>query len=191
MTTKRVNIVAAVVNDIIYIVHTDSREVEAYDPSTETWTAKTPMQLSHSDVTELNGKIYAMGGYDRAQGGPTGSVEVYDPATNVWTPKKSMSKPRASVGIGTMDGLIYAVGGDDTPGACGTSEPHDYSKCDDNIGGVQIVEAYDPSTDSWSLRAPQRAHTFERDIVAIDHVLYAVGGITYDQSLTSVEAFQP
>ena len=32
----------------------------------------------------LNGKIYAIGGYD-SSGRPTNIVEVYDPTTNTWT----------------------------------------------------------------------------------------------------------
>src|SRR5262249_25422925 len=39
--------------------------VYEYDPATDKWTKKNPMALSshHVAVTELNGKIYAFGGF--------------------------------------------------------------------------------------------------------------------------------
>lgn len=44
------------------------------------------------------------------------SAEVYDPKTDVWTLIESMSTRRSSVGVGVVDGLLYAVGGYD--GSC-------------------------------------------------------------------------
>jgi len=38
-------------------------------------------------------------------------VECYDPGFNTWTPVSEMSNCRAGVGVGVMDGVMYAIGG--------------------------------------------------------------------------------
>jgi len=40
----------------------------------------------------LNGKVYALGGYDGSSN--LNTVEVYDPATNTWTPIAAMGTAR-------------------------------------------------------------------------------------------------
>lgn len=44
------------------------------------------------------------------------SAEVYDPKTDTWALIESMSTRRSSVGVGVVDGSLYAVGGYD--GSC-------------------------------------------------------------------------
>jgi len=46
--------------------------------------ARMPTARQELATAVLNGKIYAIGGYD-SSGTPTNIVEVYDPATNTWT----------------------------------------------------------------------------------------------------------
>ena len=52
-----------------------------------------------------------VGGFD----GSTGlkSAERYDPATQEWRPIASMSTRRSSVGVGVLNGLLYAVNWDE------------------------------------------------------------------------------
>ena len=57
----------------------------------------------------------AVGGFQAYE--ETNIVEAYDPATNRWAPAKSMPTMRQSLGVGVVDGVLYAVGGacyDDT-----------------------------------------------------------------------------
>ena len=62
-------------------------------------------------------------------------VYAYDPPSNTWSPRNPMPTPRAYLGVGVINGLVYAVGGD-------------------NEGRLATLEAYDPVADSWSARAP-------------------------------------
>ena len=39
------------------------------------------------------------------------SVERYDPVNNIWTAVVSMATRRGFVGVGVLDGCLYAVGG--------------------------------------------------------------------------------
>jgi len=40
-------------------------------------------------------------------------VECYDPSLDTWTPIAAMSAHRHGVGVGVLDGLMYAIGGYD------------------------------------------------------------------------------
>ncbi|HET9400410.1 MAG TPA: kelch repeat-containing protein [Candidatus Acidoferrales bacterium] len=86
----------------------------AYDPATDTWTAKSPMPTARGGAAAVaaNGLLYVIGGCtDAGCGGFVGTVEVYDPITDTWTPKASMPTPRRAFGVGVIGSVIYAVGG--------------------------------------------------------------------------------
>jgi len=60
------------------------------------------------------------------------TVECYHPSLDKWTPVADMCVRRSAVGVGVLNGVLYAVGGWD---------------------GYQVwssVEAYRPSTGVWS-----------------------------------------
>jgi hypothetical protein len=60
----------------------DYSTVEAYDPVTDTWTKKTnmPTVRSYLSTSQVNGKIYAIGGGLNTSGVlAKGIVEEYDP----------------------------------------------------------------------------------------------------------------
>ena len=63
-------------------------------------------------------------------------VEAYDPVTNTWVTRAPMPRARHALGLGVVNGILYAVGGQE--------------------GGVALntVEAYDPATDSWTTKSP-------------------------------------
>jgi len=50
-----------------------------------------------------------VGGYDGNQS--LKSVECYNPNLDKWTPVAEMDVCRKGVGVGVLDGVIYAVGG--------------------------------------------------------------------------------
>lgn len=50
-----------------------------------------------------------MGGYDGSI--RLKSVECYDPTIDTWTPVEEMSVSRQGVGVGVLNGIMYAVGG--------------------------------------------------------------------------------
>jgi len=119
--------------------------VEEYDPLTDTWTRKADMPTPRYQVqTEaVNGKIYAIGGWDVLN--PPNSViystvEEYDPKTDIWTAKADMLVPRAEFCTGVVNGKIYAISG-------GNYEETGY------WGIIPTVEEYDPTTDTWTEKA--------------------------------------
>ena len=87
-------------------------------------------------VAALNGKIYAVGGYDGSS--TLNSVEIFDPITNKWSYASPMKVGRRRVAIvATMD-RIYAIGGYDGK----------------NL--LRTVEMYNPDTKKWSIVASMK-----------------------------------
>lgn len=67
-------------------------KVECYDPHTNKWTLRAPMNRRRGGVgvAVVNGFLYALGGHDSPASNPAGcsrtdTVERYDPATDTWT----------------------------------------------------------------------------------------------------------
>jgi N-acetylneuraminic acid mutarotase len=111
---------------------------EEYDPSTDTWTFKTPMPTPRIvfATAVYQGKIYCIGGYienNSTQGfveeGYTGINEVYDPEADTWETKTSMPTDRGWLSANVVGDKIYVI-------------------------SKTVNEAYDPATDSWMTKTP-------------------------------------
>ena len=89
--------------------------VECFNPKTQEWfkLADLPMPRSGVVAIVVHGLLYVLGGRNNSARGneDTGSVDVYDPFMNLWRKCTQMSAPRNRVGVGSIDGLVYAVGG--------------------------------------------------------------------------------
>ena len=109
--------------------------VYAYDPTTDSWTERAPMPTARGalSVTEHEGKLYAIGGYDRKAN--NAQVEVYDPVLNVWATRAPLLTPRDHLATAMVAGRIYAIGG---------RIDGDYSR------NLTVVERYDPAADHWT-----------------------------------------
>jgi N-acetylneuraminic acid mutarotase len=68
-----------------------SSVVERYDPAKNAWEAVAPMSMARYGLAAaaVDGKLYAMGGYDGQN--RLSSVERYDPAKNEWVAMASMA----------------------------------------------------------------------------------------------------
>ncbi len=191
MPTPRGGLTVGVVNGILYAVGGNSSQtkpvldtMDAYDPVRNVWAAKAPIPTARGGhaVGVAKGTLYAVGGW--ASGGPwgpTGLVEAYDPTTNRWVAKASMPSPRVDLGVGVINGILYAVGG-----AC----------CNPGHGSrvLGTVEAYDPSTNSWTQRAPMPTPRYRFAVGVANNVLYAVGGhgaSEVEVPANVVEAYDP
>ena len=188
MPTARYCLGLTVVNGILYAVGgaasngTPLATLEAYDPTTNTWTTKASMPTARVDfgVAAINGILYAVGGFSVINnvGTNQATVEAYDPAANAWVTKASMPTARHRFGVGVINGILYAVGGQSSQ-----SNPPTFAS---------MLEAYDPSTDTWSTKAPMPTVRSSLGVTAINGVLYAVGGVTVSGALqATVEAYQP
>ena len=124
-----------------------------YDPAADTWKALAPMPTKRGAgiAAAAGDKIYVIGGANVPPGAKdpavhparvhqsVGAVEEYDPATNTWRARTSMPTPRNHMGGGTVNGKIYVIGG--RVGGAFISG---------GGNGIDLVEEYDPATDSWS-----------------------------------------
>ncbi|KAJ8533900.1 hypothetical protein K7X08_007224 [Anisodus acutangulus] len=62
-------------------------------------------------AAELNGALYAVGGYDVSN--YLATAERCDPREHSWTKIKSMSSSRGCLALAVLDGKLYAIGGYD------------------------------------------------------------------------------
>jgi N-acetylneuraminic acid mutarotase len=196
LPTPRSGVSVGVVDGILYALGGDSSEigrtewnrpllkldtVDAYDPVRNTWTAKAAMPTRRYayGVGVAKGTLYVVGG---SAGTETGLLEAYDPIKNRWAVKAPMPTPRAIPGVGIVNGILYAVGGL----CCGCWEPAD------KILGA--VEAYDPTTNTWTAKAPMLTPRAGVAVGVANQVLYAVGGFSKSMDYKGadvVEAYDP
>ncbi len=96
--------------------------VHVYDPGADSWSTlgsafPTP-RYSFGSVA-LDGRIIAFGGTVDAPGGGlavTGSTVAYDPGAGVWEQLADMPRPRRGTYAAVSAGIVYAVGGAESPG---------------------------------------------------------------------------
>jgi N-acetylneuraminic acid mutarotase len=127
-------------------------------------------------VAALNGVLYTVGG------DPAGTVEAYDPVTNTWTTKQPMLTPRSGFVVGVVSGILYAIGG-----ATGTDAPPSTTVI------LNTVEAYDPATNTWTIKAPMPTARRSLSVGVLNSVLYTIGGqATFPGDYTGTnEAYLP
>lgn len=192
--TKRTEVAAARLNELIYVVggfekpslgnilnFAISDRVEAYDPHTDTWVTKAqlPIPLHHAGIASIDGRLYVIGGFTRSALSvwhPVGSVYMYDPERDAWAQRSPMPTARGALGVTAWEGKIFAIGG---------------------FGGDQnsgAVEVYNPSTDTWTRRANLPTPRDHLAAVALGDRIYAVGGrrnLNYAENLATLEAYHP
>ncbi len=163
------NVHACIVDGKIYIIGGANEDfeplnvVEAYDPATDTWASKAPIQTARwGHIAEaVEGKIYVMGGCPEISGNATSNIEVYDSSTDTWQAKGAM--PFAAVGHAScvVDGKIYVMGGR-------TADPGgDY---------YNNLEVFDPSLEKWTSLSPMPSPKGYYSASAYDGTIYAIGG---------------
>jgi N-acetylneuraminic acid mutarotase len=151
--------------------------VEEYDPTTDTWTTKSPMPTARGfhSASVVDGKIYIIGGSPiRPKYNQILTVEVYDPATDTWSQKGDMPEPRAAGSGSVVDGRIYLFGG---------------------YGGEQRVDEYDPLTDTWTTKSEMPTARRALSSSVLDGKIYVIGGYVRggqtSPGVTTVEVYDP
>ncbi|XP_013387701.1 influenza virus NS1A-binding protein homolog A [Lingula anatina] len=166
----------------------------------------------------LDGKIIALGGYDRGECLRT--AEMYDMSTNSWTALPSMGTPRGRFDVSQIQGRLYACGGSNGHTELKSAECYDPEsekwtpvadmlKCKSSAGvavlndklyviggwsglqGVKSCEVFDPETNKWSTIAKLNVGRSQAAVCAMNGKLYAVGGCDSWHCLNSVEVYSP
>ena len=150
--------------------------VYAYDPATNAWTERTPMPTPRGalSVTEHDGKLYAIGGYDREAN--TAAVEVYDPEHNAWAERAPLPTPRDHLATATVSGKVYAIGG---------RLNGDYRR------NLSVTEVYDPATDRWSRAADLPTARSGITASVVGDRIYVFGGEEGEGTFRENEAYDP
>ena len=139
---KRSYVQAAIINDAIYAVggavgNTRLASVEKLElpnkvekqSSSWVYVASLNVARSRPGVAVLNGKLYAVGGYNGSE--HLSSVECYDPLLDQWQLIEAMATPRNSPAVAVQGERLYVAGG------------HDGKKV------LNSVEVYDSCEKSW------------------------------------------
>nr|KAF6387194.1 kelch like family member 8 [Myotis myotis] len=191
-----------------YHLHLSSRAVPDFEYSVRT----TPRK-------HTAGVLFCVGGRG-GSGDPFRSIECYSINKNSWFFGPEMNSRRRHVGVISVEGKVYAVGGHDGNEHLGSMEMFDplnnkwMMKASMNtkrrgialaslggpiyaIGGLDdntcfnYVERYDIECDQWSTVAPMITPRGGVGSVALVNHVYAVGGNDGVASLSSVERYDP
>ncbi|PWU21135.1 MAG: hypothetical protein C5B50_02410 [Verrucomicrobia bacterium] len=151
--------------------------LQAYDPASDSWTAKSPMLIDCDSFAEgvANNMIFLAGGWDGSS--DHAELEAYNPTNDTWTLKTSMPSVLRAPAGGVVNGIFYVTGGAVTYPQPATLQ--------------HTVYAYHPDTDSWVTRAPMPTARASHGVGVVNGILYAVGGATPAGALSTVEAYDP
>nr|XP_010929773.1 F-box/kelch-repeat protein At1g67480 [Elaeis guineensis]XP_010929774.1 F-box/kelch-repeat protein At1g67480 [Elaeis guineensis]XP_019708447.1 F-box/kelch-repeat protein At1g67480 [Elaeis guineensis] len=111
-----------------------SDDVYQYDSRLNGWSMLAKMNVARYDFAcaEVNGLIYAVGGYG-SEGESLSSTEVYHPDKNEWTLIESLRRPRWGCFACSFEGKLYVMGG----------------RSSFTIGNSRFVDVYNPERHSW------------------------------------------
>lgn len=81
--------------------------VEIYDPAENRWRLAESMSTTRSRVAVavLQGKLYAIGGYNGLE--RLATVEVFEPDCKKWKRVASISRPRSALGSAVLNNKLY------------------------------------------------------------------------------------
>ncbi len=159
---------AAVENNIIYVVGGFNASggrlttVLSYNPATNVWSTLAPLNVgkSESAVGLLGSTIVSAGGLANS-GATISDTEGYNAATNSWTTLAPLPTARQAGCFGVLGGRFYVASGASTQ----------------SVQPVNVMEAYDPATNSWSSGLPSIPNAVVAPGAAIvGNRLYCFGG---------------
>uniref|UniRef100_H3DIJ4 Kelch-like ECH-associated protein 1a n=1 Tax=Tetraodon nigroviridis TaxID=99883 RepID=H3DIJ4_TETNG len=151
--------------------------MEAYDPRKNVWLKLSDMETPCSGLAAcaLFGLLYTVGGRNLTpqSNSESNGLSCYNPMTNQWSQRASLNTPRNRVGVGVVDGCIYAVGGSQ-------GSTH-----------YNTVERWDPESNRWSFVCPMSVARLGAGVTACGGFLYVVGGYDGQTRWNTAERYQP
>lgn len=143
------------------------RPPKARPASLGTWSEKAPLPKPRmgAAVAALDGQLYVISGAYASV--TTDAVDVYDPATDSWTSRANIPTARTAAGAAVIAGKLYVFGG------CGRNSEGNH---DCRVATTNVMEVYDPGTNSWTSRAPMPTARSAVAAAVIGDKLYVAGG---------------
>lgn len=139
---------------------------EAYDPTSDTWTSKSPMLTSrhHAAASTVDGKIYVLGGraVNNSALANMNVNEMYDPIKNTWISLEPMPTKRSGISAATYNGSVFIFGGEDAGGV----NPKTYGN----------NEVFDPSIGIWISKQSLPTPRHGLSAITVDDRIYTIGG---------------
>ena len=191
MPTPVTHMGAAVVDDDIWIVAgfvgnhpgVATAQVQIYNTVTNTWRAgpDLPNPRGSGAAVYNNGKLHFFGGLlpDRKTDvGEHYVLDVTDIGTG-WQAAASLPNPRNHLSGASVDGLVYAIGG---------QYGHDAG-----VDDQKFLDAYDPATDTWTRMAdlPSDRSHFEPGTLVHNGKIIIVGGRRGNFFFADVTEYDP
>ena len=179
---KKAIVIGVVVFSFLFLQR-DGFAGEAWEQITELSTKRRGFATAVVD-----GKIYLIGGTRfENEKGPYGMslVEVYEPQTNTWQRRAEMPTPREGAQAAVVNGIIYVFGG---------SSGKDNKVVNQKY--LDVVEAYNPQTDTWIQKNPMPVSRISFDLGVMAGKVYLIGGSTgfgagHEKRTDRVDVYEP
>ena len=150
--------------------------------SGNSWTTDPPIYTTFFDprachaAVSLLGSLYILGGSSTHCDDPYGVTDAVEYiARGIWVNGQSLPTARENLAAVTLNGLIYAIGGDNA-----------------NSKALSTVEVYDPSSGTWTQKAPIPTARTGLSAVALNGKIYAFGGFDSNfNSVPTLEVYDP
>jgi len=165
---------------------------EVYNPSTNNWTSRASSLTAVSSYLSavIDDKIYVLSSSVESYDSYTDRWvlnslnQVYDTQTDNWTLGSPMPIPVGAAGAGSTTGVfapkrIYLIGG--CPAWSGPDFYH----------GINTTQVYNIDNDTWTVGADMPTRRRELAVAVMNDTLYAIGGISGDDALATVEQYIP
>ncbi|MBU0982369.1 MAG: hypothetical protein KKA42_00750 [candidate division Zixibacteria bacterium] len=144
------------------------------------WFERSDMPTARQEILPgaCEGKIYVVGGWVSGTA-ITDVVEVFDPASNTWSTPIPFPRPIHHCAAVSVDGILYVIGG--------------YANTEWQAWlATDSVMAFDPETETWSLRAPMIVGRGEHSAVVHEGKIYVTGGNNrFGDATPVVEVYDP
>jgi YD repeat-containing protein len=175
---------AAALNNEAYIFTGDNAyctRMVKYSPKISPWTPKCDMDISLEQMgaAVIGDTIYVAGGVtgDIGIGWYRSDLRAYDMNSNSWTTKTPMAYNRWNLALETVNGKLYAIGGQSDPS-----------------GYINYVEEYNPATNSWTNKTPSTSSfgpTARMASAVYNDEIYLFGGENPSSGISTVKAYKP
>ncbi|XP_064476513.1 kelch-like protein 2 [Ornithodoros turicata] len=140
------------------------RNVDCFNPQTGTWIGLTslPFAVSKHGVAVTGHNVLYLAGGEYPDGSASKAAWRFDPSTDSWSEMAPMNMARSELGLATVDGFIYAIGG---------------WGGDSRLGSV---ERYNPATNRWDFVQSLKIPLTSPAVASMNGLLYITGGAVVD-----------